>query len=70
MVAVGQAHGESAKRGVEYLLSTQQSDGSWDEPYFTATGFPMDFMINYHMYRNCWPLMSLGRYRKALRQGG
>jgi squalene-hopene/tetraprenyl-beta-curcumene cyclase len=22
------------------------------------------FMINYHMYRNCWPLLALGRYRK------
>ena len=22
------------------------------------------FMINYHMYRNCWPLMALGRYRR------
>ena len=23
---------------------------------------PAGFMINYHMYRNCWPLMALGRY--------
>jgi squalene cyclase len=22
------------------------------------------FMINYHMYRNYWPLMALGRYKR------
>ena len=25
---------------------------------------PAGFMINYHMYRNCWPLMALGRYHR------
>ena len=74
-------------RGVRYLANTQKEDGSWDEPYFTGTGFPgygigdrpdqlpkpgedgyqgldmpAGFMINYHMYRNLWPLTALGRY--------
>ncbi len=73
--------------GVRFLANTQQEDGSWDEPYFTGTGFPgygvggrlkhlpgpeeegyqgldmpAGFMINYHMYRNLWPLTALGRY--------
>ncbi|MFQ6029652.1 MAG: LuxR C-terminal-related transcriptional regulator, partial [Dehalococcoidia bacterium] len=26
--------------GIRYLVETQQEDGSWDEPYFTGTGFP------------------------------
>ena len=26
--------------GLEYLLGTQRTDGSWDEPYYTGTGFP------------------------------
>lgn len=26
---------------------------------------PAGFMINYHMYRNYWPLMALGRYRDS-----
>jgi squalene-hopene/tetraprenyl-beta-curcumene cyclase len=25
------------------------------------------FMINYHLYRHCWPLMALGRYEKYLK---
>ena len=27
-------------RGLDYLLITQQRDGTWDEPYYTGTGFP------------------------------
>jgi squalene-hopene/tetraprenyl-beta-curcumene cyclase len=27
------------------------------------------FMINYHLYRNYWPLMALGRYRRHLERG-
>ncbi len=66
LIAGGAARGEAARRGVEYLLQSQQTHGSWEEPQFTGTGFPMDFMINYHMYRDYWPLMALGQYRRAL----
>ena len=83
----------ATRRGVEYLLHTQQPDGQWDQPYFTGTGFPgylsgarmeepprpgergfqgselsAGFMINYHLYRNTWPLLALGRYRSQMRQ--
>jgi squalene-hopene/tetraprenyl-beta-curcumene cyclase len=47
---------------VAYLVETQGEDGSWDEPWFTGTGFPGDFYINYHLYRLVFPLMALGRY--------
>ena len=39
--------------------------GQWEESQFTGTGFPGDFYIKYHLYRNYWPLMALGRYRAA-----
>ena len=92
LLSAGEADNEATDRGVGYLLRTQQSDGSWDEPYFTGTGFPgygigrrldryltpgdegyqgtelpAGFMINYHMYRNYWPLTALGRYRRLAR---
>ena len=67
LIAGGRAETESTKRGVDYLLRNQQEDGSWDEPEFTGTGFPRDFMINYHLYRYYWPLMALGQYRQAVR---
>lgn len=57
---------ESVGRGVSYLVETQREDGTWDEPYFTGTGFPRDFYINYNLYRNYWPLIALGRFRRLL----
>ena len=29
----------SIERGVDYLMQ-QQKEGTWDEPYYTGTGFP------------------------------
>jgi squalene-hopene/tetraprenyl-beta-curcumene cyclase len=26
--------------GLDYLIETQRPDGTWDEPYYTGTGFP------------------------------
>ena len=52
----------SRGRGITWLVETQRADGSWDEPYFTGTGFPWDFSINYHLYRQVFPLTALGRY--------
>ena len=37
-----------------------------DDPGYQGTELPAGFMINYHMYRNYWPLMALGRYRRRL----
>ena len=50
------------ERGVAYLVATQREDGSWDEPWFTGTGFPGDFYINYHLYRLVFPVTALGRF--------
>jgi squalene-hopene/tetraprenyl-beta-curcumene cyclase len=66
LVAAGDHRSRAVERGIAWLLDTQTADGSWDEPWFTGTGFPGDFSINYHLYRLVWPLMALGRYaRKA-----
>ncbi|MFD3942080.1 squalene--hopene cyclase [Streptomyces sp. NPDC058579] len=65
LLALLAADGRDSKavgRGVAWLAATQNADGSWDEPYFTGTGFPWDFSINYHLYRQVFPLTALGRY--------
>ncbi|MBI2867114.1 MAG: squalene--hopene cyclase, partial [Chloroflexi bacterium] len=67
LLAASEAASEAAQRGVAYLLRTQREDGAWDEPYFTGTGFPRDFMINYHLYRIYFPLTALGRYHTLTR---
>ena len=33
---------------------------------FQGTELSAGFMINYHLYRNTWPLLALGRYRNRL----
>jgi squalene-hopene/tetraprenyl-beta-curcumene cyclase len=50
------------QRGIEYLIRTQNPDGSWTEDETTGTGFPKVFYLKYDMYRNAWPL--LGRRKK------
>ena len=49
-------------RGVRHLAETQGEDGTWEELYFTGTGFPGDFMIKYHLYRNAFPVTALARW--------
>ncbi len=66
LLAAGEERGEAVRRGVAYLVRTQQPDGQWDEPQFTGTGFPRDFMLKYHLYRNYWPMWALGRYRRLI----
>ena len=62
LLAAGERDGEAAARGAEWLARSQAPDGSWDEPEYTGTGFPGDFYINYHLYRQVFPVMALGRY--------
>jgi squalene-hopene/tetraprenyl-beta-curcumene cyclase len=41
LLATGQRdHDGALTRGLEFLTRTQRSDGTWDEPYYTGTGFP------------------------------
>lgn len=69
LVAADQADVEAAHRGVAFLISTQLEDGNWDEPYFTGTGFPGDFYLNYHLYRLVYPVSALGRWLKVTKYG-
>lgn len=56
----------SIQRGIEYLVRTQNADGSWTEDEITGTGFPKVFYLKYDMYRNAWPLLALATYKKLL----
>jgi squalene-hopene/tetraprenyl-beta-curcumene cyclase len=65
-VSGGASRALSARRTAEYLCQTQDVDGDWDEQHYTGTGFPLDFMIRYHLYRLTFPVLALGRLRERL----
>jgi squalene-hopene/tetraprenyl-beta-curcumene cyclase len=62
LIAGGRIDSEAVLKGVQWLERTQLQSGTWNEPEYTGTGFPRDFMINYHLYRHYFPMMALGRY--------
>ena len=62
LMAAGDFETDNVRMGIEFLLSKHNPDGSWPEAEFTGTGFPGHFYINYHQYRNQFPLTALGRY--------
>jgi squalene-hopene/tetraprenyl-beta-curcumene cyclase len=64
--AAGEQRRLSAERAATYLCIAQRSNGDWDEEHYTGTGFPLDFMIRYHLYRLHFPLMALGRLRERM----
>lgn len=69
LVAAGHARGSAAARGVEYLLDTQQEDGTWHEAEFTGTGFPQVFYLRYHYYPIYFPLLALATWAVAAGDG-
>ena len=69
LMTAGATHLATVARGIDYLLRGQAADGSWDEPQFTATGFPRVFYLRYHGYRTFFPLHALARYRRYSQPG-
>jgi squalene-hopene/tetraprenyl-beta-curcumene cyclase len=65
-VSGGAPEALSTRRAAEYVCQSQRPDGDWDEQEYTGTGFPLDFMIRYHLYRLTFPLLALGRLRERL----
>ncbi len=67
LMAAGEADHPAVARGIAWLISTQRADGEWEEPPYTAVGFPRVFYLRYHGYRLFFPLLALARYRNLQR---
>jgi squalene-hopene/tetraprenyl-beta-curcumene cyclase len=66
LCVAGETHSVEVKAGVDYLLRKQQADGVWNDPVYTAPGFPKVFYLKYHGYDKFFPLWALARYRNEL----
>ncbi|WP_446808347.1 squalene--hopene cyclase [Methylomonas sp. 2BW1-5-20] len=66
LIAAGEVHSPEVKAGIDFLLRSQQADGVWNDPCFTAPGFPKVFYLKYHGYDKFFPLWALARYRNEL----
>ena len=66
LMAAGEAAHPAVASGVAYLLERRNSEGLWDENWFTAVGFPRLFYLRYHGYRAFFPLFALARYRNLV----
>ncbi len=67
LLAANDTRSDCVARGIAYLLQMQQKDGSWDEEFYTGTGFPRVFYLAYHLYRQYFPLIALTTYAKAMK---
>jgi squalene-hopene/tetraprenyl-beta-curcumene cyclase len=63
LMAAGEVDHPAVERGIDYLSRMQGNDGFWEEPRYTATGFPRVFYLRYHGYSKFFPLWALARYR-------
>ncbi|HZV20312.1 MAG TPA: squalene--hopene cyclase, partial [Hyphomicrobiales bacterium] len=68
LMAAGEAGHEAVKKGIDYLIATQDASGTWREVRHNAPGFPRVFYLIYHGYGKYFPLWALARYRN-LTQG-
>jgi squalene-hopene/tetraprenyl-beta-curcumene cyclase len=75
LLSAGDNRSDSIAKGVRWLLTRQQADGSWDESLgegkvrqsiVTGTGFPRVFYLAYTMYRQYFPLLALTGYKRAM----
>lgn len=69
LLAAGEVGADTVRDGIDHLLRTQQSDGLWSDPSFTAPGFPRVFYLKYHGYSGYFPLWALAAFRTLIRRG-
>lgn len=68
LMAGGETDSPEVRKGTQFLIQRQQTDGLWHDPEFTAPGFPKVFYLKYHGYDKYFPLWALARYRNETRK--
>ncbi len=63
LMAAGEVNHPAVKKGITWLMATQDKGGTWSEERHNAPGFPRVFYLIYHGYPKYFPLWALARYR-------
>jgi len=66
LIAAGEIYSSAVQKGVRWLRDQQLADGTWEESITTGTGFPRVFYIQYHLYKDYFPILALGVYAKNM----
>ena len=64
---VAQADPEAIRRGIQFILKKQRSNGDWDQENISGV-FNGNCMISYSNYRNIFPIWALGKYIQTLKE--
>jgi squalene-hopene/tetraprenyl-beta-curcumene cyclase len=67
LMAAGEVDHPAAERGIRFLMEHSRTGSAWEEPWYTAVGFPRVFYLRYHGYAHYFPLWALARYRNLKR---
>jgi len=67
LMAVGEVDHPATARGIRFLVDHPRRGSAWEEPWYTAVGFPRVFYLRYHGYAHYFPLWALARYRNLKR---
>ncbi|HXE71154.1 MAG TPA: squalene--hopene cyclase [Candidatus Nitrosotenuis sp.] len=65
LFSAGDYDSPAVQAGLHYLTHTQTAQGTWEEEWFTGTGFPRVFYLRYHYYRHYFPLFAMGMYLRG-----
>ena len=63
LMAVGEVDNPAVKRGIDFIMAAKNEAGKWEEPWFTAVGFPRIFYLRYHGYSSFFPIWALARFK-------
>jgi len=62
-MAVGEVDNPAVARGIDFIMKVKNEAGKWEEPWFTAVGFPRIFYLRYHGYSSYFPIWAMARYQ-------
>ena len=67
LMSAGETNSECVKRGIQFLLDAPHIGSNWNEPWYTAVGFPKVFYLKYHGYSVYFPLWALARFHNLIK---